>query len=130
MIMEGSQGSASTLAGFTGRRRRSALPRRPRDIKGSLHCFTFLPPSTQATTALSNEPNPSVRNTNSLCGSVSENPLKLKLKLGGVTRTIQTNSEAGVYTDTLVKLLSVESFDFVLHHVLVIVNLFLFCNAG
>ncbi|XP_023641629.1 INO80 complex subunit B isoform X2 [Capsella rubella] len=98
MIMEAAQGSASTLAGFKGRRRRSALPRRPRHIKESLHSFTFLPPSS---TALSNEPNPNVRNTNSLCGSVTENPLKLKLKLGGVTRTIQTNSEAGAYTDTL-----------------------------
>ncbi|KAH0933923.1 hypothetical protein HID58_011040 [Brassica napus] len=57
------------------RRRRSPLIRRPRDIKGSLHSFTFMPPS-------------------------SENSLKLKLKLGGgLTRTIQTNSEAGVYTD-------------------------------
>lgn len=102
--MEDSGGSASTLAGFTGRRRRSALPRRPRDIKGSLHSFKFLPPSTQTNTALSNEANPSFRNTNSLCGSVSENKLKVKLKLGaGVTRTLQTNSEAGTYTKALVK---------------------------
>ncbi|EFH58746.1 hypothetical protein ARALYDRAFT_477982 [Arabidopsis lyrata subsp. lyrata] len=87
--MEGCEASASSLAGFTGRRRRSALPRRPRHIKGSAHSFKFLPPSTQA-------------NTNSLCGSVSENKLKLKLKLGGgVTRTLQTNSEAGLYSKAL-----------------------------
>lgn len=117
LIMEDSGGSASTLAGFTGRRRRSALPRRPRDIKGSLHSFKFLPPSTQTNTALSNEANPSFRNTNSLCGSVSENKLKVKLKLGaGVTRTLQTNSEAGTYTKALVKVLSVKSFEFVLHY--------------
>ncbi|KAH0890996.1 hypothetical protein HID58_053425 [Brassica napus] len=55
------EGSTSTLSGFMDRRRRSPLIRRPRDIKGSLHSFTF--------------------------------------KLGGgLTRTIQTNSEAGVYT--------------------------------
>ncbi|XP_010486192.1 PREDICTED: stress response protein nst1-like [Camelina sativa] len=95
MIMEGSQVSASTtLAGFSGRRRRSSLPRRPRYIKGCLHSFTFLPPSTQSDTALTKQANSSFRNATSLCGSVvSENPLKLKLKLGGVTRTIQTNSE-------------------------------------
>lgn len=69
-----SEGSTSTLSGFMDRRRRSPLIRRPRDIKGSLHSFTFMPPS-------------------------SDNSLKLKLKLGGgLTRTIQTNSEAGVYT--------------------------------
>ncbi|CAN6809596.1 unnamed protein product [Brassica oleracea] len=67
------QGSTSTLSvGFMDRRRRSPLIRRPRDIKGSLHSFTFMPPS-------------------------SENTLKRKLG-GGLTRTIQTNSEAGVYT--------------------------------
>lgn len=88
--MEGCEASASSLAGFTGRRRRSALPRRPRVINGSAHSFKFLPLSTQA-------------NTNSLCGSVSENKLKLKLKLGGgVTRTLQTNSEAGLYSKALV----------------------------
>ncbi|KAL1211878.1 hypothetical protein V5N11_023860 [Cardamine amara subsp. amara] len=101
MIMEGSQGSASTLYGFTDRRRRSALPRRPRYIKGSLHSFTFMPPSTQANIALSNEANPSFKNTDSLCGSASENTLKLKLKLGGVTRTFQTKSETGIYTEAL-----------------------------
>ncbi|CAN7010090.1 unnamed protein product [Brassica rapa subsp. trilocularis] len=76
LIMEPvSEGSTSTLSGFMDRRRRSPLIRRPRDIKGSLHSFTFMPPS-------------------------SDNSLKLKLKLGGgLTRTIQTNSEAGVYTD-------------------------------
>ncbi|XP_009134918.1 INO80 complex subunit B isoform X2 [Brassica rapa] len=64
-----SEGSTSTLSGFMDRRRRSPLIRRPRDIKGSLHSFTFMPPS-------------------------SDNSLKLKLKLGGgLTRTIQTNSE-------------------------------------
>ncbi|KAG7576314.1 INO80 complex subunit B-like conserved region [Arabidopsis thaliana x Arabidopsis arenosa] len=100
--MEGCEASASSLAGFTGRRRRSALPRRPRHIKGSAHSFKFVPPSTQANTALSNEANSGFKNTNSLCGSVSENKLKLKLKLGGgVTRTLQTNSEAGVYTKAL-----------------------------
>ncbi|KAF3550413.1 hypothetical protein DY000_02003738 [Brassica cretica] len=56
------EGSTSTLSvGFMDRRRRSPLIRRPRDIKGSLHSFTFM------------------------LG-------------GGLTRTIQTNSEAGVYT--------------------------------
>ncbi|CAA7017091.1 unnamed protein product [Microthlaspi erraticum] len=85
--MEASEASASTLAGFMERRRRSSLIRRPRDVKGSLHSFTFLQPSTQ-------QPNPSYRKAN---GPASENTLKLKLKLGGgVTRTIQTNSEAKV----------------------------------
>lgn len=102
MTMEGSQGSASTLSGFMNKRRRSALPRRPRYIKGSLHSFTFMPPSTQANIAFSNEANPSFRNTDSLWGSASENTLKLKLKLGGVTRTFQTKSEAGIYTQALV----------------------------
>ncbi|CAH2054768.1 unnamed protein product [Thlaspi arvense] len=92
MIMEASEGSSSALAGFIDRRRRSSLIRRPRDIKRSLHSFTFMKPSTQANIAPSKEGNPS------LCGSASENPLKLKLKLGGVTRTIQTNSETGFYT--------------------------------
>uniref|UniRef100_A0A1J3DKB3 INO80 complex subunit B-like conserved region domain-containing protein n=1 Tax=Noccaea caerulescens TaxID=107243 RepID=A0A1J3DKB3_NOCCA len=86
MIMEASEASASTLSGFMERRRRSSLIRRPRDIKGSLHSFTFLQPSTQ--------PNPSFRKADSHCGPASENTLKLKLKLGGVTRTFQTKSEA------------------------------------
>ncbi|CAH8353310.1 unnamed protein product [Eruca vesicaria subsp. sativa] len=71
-----SEGSASTLAGFMDRRKRSPLIRRPRDVKESFNSFTP-----------SNESNPTL------------NTLKLKLKLGGgVTRTIQTNSEAGIFT--------------------------------
>ncbi|VVA96735.1 unnamed protein product [Arabis nemorensis] len=97
--MEDSEGSPSTLAGFTDRRRRSSKLRRPRDIKASLQSFTFMPSSTHVNIAPTNEANPSIRNGDSNCGSTSENKLKLKLKLGGgVTRTFQTNSEAGIYT--------------------------------
>lgn len=118
-MMEASEGSPSTLAGFTDRKRRSSKLRRPRDIKGSLQSFTFMPPSTHANIALSNEGNPSFRKADSNCGSASENTLKLKLKLGGVTRTFQTNSETGIYTKATVKH-SIpnslfKSFDFV-HH--------------
>lgn len=91
--MEASEGSASTLSGFMERRRRSSLIRRPRDIKGSLHSFTFLQPSTH--------PNPSFRKADGHCGPASENTLKLKLKLGGVTRTFQTKSEATVKLSTV-----------------------------
>ncbi|XP_013627514.1 PREDICTED: INO80 complex subunit B-like [Brassica oleracea var. oleracea] len=64
------EGSTSTLSvGFMDRRRRSPLIRRPRDIKGSLHSFTFMPPS-------------------------SDNTLKLKPKLGGgLTRTKSTTDK-------------------------------------
>ncbi|ESQ49369.1 hypothetical protein EUTSA_v10020778mg [Eutrema salsugineum] len=99
--METSEGSASTIAGFMNRRRRSSVIRRPRDIKESLHSFTFMPPSTQANIAPMIEGNPDFSNADSRCGSASENTLKLKLKLGGVTRTIQTNSEAGFYTKAM-----------------------------
>ncbi|CAH8288217.1 unnamed protein product [Eruca vesicaria subsp. sativa] len=82
--MDASDGSVSSSTGFMDKRRRSSLIRRPRDIKGSLQSFTLMPPSTQPHIAPSNE---------------GENTLKLNLKLGGaVTRTIQTNSEAGIYT--------------------------------
>lgn len=126
MIMEDSEGSPSTLVGFTERRRRSSKLRRPRDIKASLQSFTFMPSSTHVNIAPTNEANPSIRNGDSNCGSTSENKLKLKLKLGGgVTRTFQTNSEAGIYTKATVNLCLFKSFDFVHYHALVIVNLFL-----
>ncbi|XP_018434770.2 uncharacterized protein LOC108807032 [Raphanus sativus] len=80
-------GSPSTLAGFMDRRKRSPLIRRPRDVKESFHSVTCPPPSTQTNVSPSNESNPTL------------NTLKLKLKLGsGVTRTIQTKSEASTYT--------------------------------
>ncbi|KAF3599274.1 hypothetical protein F2Q69_00039073 [Brassica cretica] len=82
-----SEGSPSTLAGFMERRKRSPLIRRPRDVKESFRSFTFPPPSPQPNIATSNEDNPSL------------NTLKLRLKLGGgVTRTIQANSETSTYT--------------------------------
>ncbi|WZZ29884.1 hypothetical protein YC2023_013285 [Brassica napus] len=82
-----SEGSPSTLAGFMDRRKRSPLIRRPRDVKESFRSFTFPPPSPQPNIATSNEDNPSL------------NTLKLRLKLGGgVTRTIQANSETSTYT--------------------------------
>lgn len=85
-----SEGTVSTLAaGFMDRRKRSPLIRRPRDVKESFHSFTS---STQPNVSPSNESNPTL------------NTLKLKLKLGGgVTRTIQTNSKASIYTKATVK---------------------------
>nr|VDC77920.1 unnamed protein product [Brassica rapa] len=87
-----SEGSPSTLTGFMDKRKRSPLIRRPRDVKESFHSLTSKPPSTQPNVSPSNEDNPSL------------NTLKLRLKLGGgVTRTIQTNSDASIYTKSTVE---------------------------
>lgn len=93
-LMECFGDSGLATVGCTLRKKRNGVPRRPHsDFRTLLHSFTFLPQSNQCIGSGSNEGNQNVNDT--IVGSDglgSENKLKVKLKFGGVTHTIQTNS--------------------------------------
>ncbi|XP_031264475.1 uncharacterized protein LOC116122802 [Pistacia vera] len=87
--MECSSGDGLAVVGCTAKKKRSGISRRPRpDLRSLIHSSTFLQPSTQSI-----DGNQYFKDT--MVGSDGlggENRLKLKLKFGGVTHTIQTNS--------------------------------------
>ncbi|KAL5782148.1 hypothetical protein ACOSP7_007177 [Xanthoceras sorbifolium] len=91
--MECLSGSGFSVGGSTVKKKRSSTSRRPRsDSQTLLNNSTFLPQPSQSIGG-NNEGNQNFRDT--MVGSDglgSENKLKLKLKFGGVTHTIQTNS--------------------------------------
>lgn len=92
--MECSSGDGLAVVGCTAKKKRSGLTRRPRpDLRSLIHSCTFLQPSTQSVDSGNNDGNQYFKDT--MVGSDGlggENRLKLKLKFGGVTHTIQTNS--------------------------------------
>lgn len=92
--MEGFSASGPAAVGCAAKRKRSDTSRRPRpDIQTLSHAYTFLPQSKQSIGSSSNGGNRNFRDA--IVGSDGlggENKLKLKLKFGGVTHTIQTNS--------------------------------------
>ncbi|TXG71592.1 hypothetical protein EZV62_000171 [Acer yangbiense] len=91
--MECFSGSGFSVGGHTVKKKRSSTSRRPRpDSQILLNTSSFLPQRTQSIGG-NNDGNQNFRDT--MVGSDvlgSENKLKLKLKFGGVTHTIQTNS--------------------------------------
>lgn len=92
--MEGFSASGRAAVGCAAKKKRSGTSRRPRpDIQTLSHACAFLPQSKQSISSSSNEGNRNFRDA--VFGSDGlgvENKLKLKLKFGGVTHTIQTNS--------------------------------------
>lgn len=92
--MEGFSASGPAAVGCAAKKKRSGTSRRPRpDIQTLSHACAFLPQSKQSISSSSNEGNRNFRDA--VFGSDGlgvENKLKLKLKFGGVTHTIQTNS--------------------------------------
>ncbi|KAK2644500.1 hypothetical protein Ddye_019695 [Dipteronia dyeriana] len=91
--MECFSGSGFSVGGHTVKKKRSSTSRRPRpDSQTLLNTSNFLPQRTQSIGG-NNDGNQNFRDTVvGLDGLGSENKLKLKLKFGGVTHTIQTNS--------------------------------------
>ncbi|KAI9196968.1 hypothetical protein LWI28_028633 [Acer negundo] len=91
--MECFNGSGFSVGGHTVKKKRSSTSRRPRpDSQTLLNTSSFLPQRSQSIGG-NNDGNQNFRET--MVGSDvlgSENKLKLKLKFGGVTHTIQTNS--------------------------------------
>ncbi|PPD99622.1 hypothetical protein GOBAR_DD03334 [Gossypium barbadense] len=88
--MESFGGSELAVVGCAVKKKRSGILRRPRvAVQTFTHNYILLSSPTPATGCSGNEDQNFKSGSN---GFGSENKLKLKLKLGGVTRTIQTNS--------------------------------------
>ncbi|XVF62460.1 hypothetical protein PTKIN_Ptkin09bG0009500 [Pterospermum kingtungense] len=91
-IMETFGGSASAVVGCAIKKKRSSISRRPRaTLQTFTHNYIFMSSSTTAIGSSGNEDQNFRYGSN---GFGNENKLKLKLKLGGVTRTIHTKSIA------------------------------------
>ncbi|KAK8548824.1 hypothetical protein V6N13_054406 [Hibiscus sabdariffa] len=90
--MESFGGSKFAVVGCAMKKKRSAILRRPRVTPPIFtHNHLFVSPPTPTIGCSGNEEQNFKNGSN---GFGSENKLKLKLKLGGVTRTIHTNSTA------------------------------------
>lgn len=89
--MEGFNASGFSADNHAVKKKRSCIARRPRpDSQTLINTSTFLPQSTQI---LGGNNEGSFKDTmTGIDGSGGENKLKLKLKFGGVTRTIQAAS--------------------------------------
>ncbi|KAM7259930.1 hypothetical protein ACFE04_015671 [Oxalis oulophora] len=84
--MESVDGFGLANEGHSVRKTRSVLARRPHSSSQTLlQKFTFLPPPTHSSASTSNS---------SFTSQGSENKLKLKLKLGGITHTIQARASS------------------------------------
>lgn len=91
-IMESFGGEGFAVVGCAVRKKRSSMSRRPRCSQQTfMHNYILMSSPTQAIGSSGNE-DQNFRNGSN--GFGSENKLKLKLKLGGVTRTIHTTSTA------------------------------------
>ncbi|XP_044498242.1 uncharacterized protein LOC123220226 isoform X2 [Mangifera indica] len=92
--MECTSGARLAGVGCTAKKKRSGMPRRPRpDLRSFIHSCTFLQPTAESIDGGNIDGNQYFKDT--MVGSDglgSESRLKLKLKFGGVTHTIQTNS--------------------------------------
>ncbi|WRX22490.1 INO80 complex subunit B-like conserved region - like 2 [Theobroma cacao] len=90
--MESFGGEGFAVVGCAVRKKRSSMSRRPRCSQQTfMHNYILMSSPTQAIGSSGNE-DQNFRNGSN--GFGSENKLKLKLKLGGVTRTIHTTSTA------------------------------------